>query len=190
MNIPKFSSVLLPHTECNANYEHKILTVLYPNNIYIYIYTYIHTYIHTHTYTYIFIHEGCSESNAQLFYSRIKITTWKLRYLLRTCVQVHGRGTDSAAVAVYRNGVCVWYKLQATNCNWILSGGERNCGEHSQRLCAVYESCVVDRSTVRRWVHRVKASGSGQSELHGYVNRKRADAGKACMPLFRAGVRP
>ena len=25
---------------------------------------------------------------------------------------------------------------------------------------------------------------------HGYVNRKRASTGKACMPLFRAGVRP
>ena len=25
---------------------------------------------------------------------------------------------------------------------------------------------------------------------HGYVNRKRASTGKACMPLFLAGVRP
>ena len=33
-------------------------------------------------------------------------------------------------------------------------------------LCAVYESFAVDRSTVGRWVHRVKASGSGETELH------------------------
>jgi hypothetical protein len=30
-------------------------------------------------------------------------------------------------------------------------------------LCAVYGSCAVDRSTVRRWVGRVKASGIGET---------------------------
>jgi hypothetical protein len=67
-------------------------------------------------------------------------------------------------------------------------------GNIHKRLCAVYGRCAVDRSTVGRWVQRVKASGSAEKELHdhghGYVNRKRAGTGKACMPLFRAGVRP
>jgi imidazole glycerol phosphate synthase subunit HisF len=29
-------------------------------------------------------------------------------------------------------------------------------------LCAVYGSCAVDRSSIGRWVQRVKASGSGE----------------------------
>jgi hypothetical protein len=29
----------------------------------------------------------------------------------------------------------------------------------------VYGSCAVDRSTVRGWVQRVKASGSGETEI-------------------------
>jgi len=33
-------------------------------------------------------------------------------------------------------------------------------------VCAVYGSCRVDRSTVGHWVQRVKASGSGETELH------------------------
>jgi hypothetical protein len=33
-----------------------------------------------------------------------------------------------------------------------------------KRLCAVYGSCAVDRSTVGRWVRRVKASGCGEDE--------------------------
>jgi hypothetical protein len=32
-----------------------------------------------------------------------------------------------------------------------------------KRLCAVYGSCAVDRSTVGRWVQRVKASGCGET---------------------------
>jgi transposase len=36
-----------------------------------------------------------------------------------------------------------------------------------KRLCAVYGSCAVDRSTVGRWAKRVKASGSTETELHG-----------------------
>ena len=35
-----------------------------------------------------------------------------------------------------------------------------------RRLCAVYGSCAVDRSTVGRWVQRVKASESGETDLH------------------------
>jgi len=35
-----------------------------------------------------------------------------------------------------------------------------------KRMCAVYGSCAVDRSTVVRWVRRVKASESGETELH------------------------
>jgi transposase len=33
-------------------------------------------------------------------------------------------------------------------------------------LCAVYGSYVVNRSTIGHWVQRVKASGSGEMELH------------------------
>jgi len=36
-----------------------------------------------------------------------------------------------------------------------------------KRLCAVYGSYAVNRSTARHWVQRVKASGSGETELHG-----------------------
>jgi hypothetical protein len=32
-------------------------------------------------------------------------------------------------------------------------------------LCAVYESCAVDRSTDGRWAKKVKASGSAETEL-------------------------
>jgi transposase len=35
-----------------------------------------------------------------------------------------------------------------------------------KRLCAVYGSCAVDRSTAGRWVQRVKASESGETDLH------------------------
>jgi transposase len=35
-----------------------------------------------------------------------------------------------------------------------------------KRLCAVYGSCAVERSTVGRWAKRVKASGSAETELH------------------------
>jgi hypothetical protein len=38
-------------------------------------------------------------------------------------------------------------------------------GNIHNRLCAVYGSCVVDRSTVGRWVQRVKASGIGETEI-------------------------
>jgi transposase len=34
-----------------------------------------------------------------------------------------------------------------------------------KRLCAVYGSCAVDRSTVGRWAKRLKASGSAETEL-------------------------
>jgi hypothetical protein len=34
-----------------------------------------------------------------------------------------------------------------------------------KRLCAVYGSCAVDRSTVGQWAKRVKASGSAETEL-------------------------
>ena len=39
-------------------------------------------------------------------------------------------------------------------------------GNIHKRLCAVHGSCAVDRSTVGCWVKRVKASGSGETELH------------------------
>jgi hypothetical protein len=34
-----------------------------------------------------------------------------------------------------------------------------------KRLCAVYGSCAVDRSTVGRWAKKVKASGRAETEL-------------------------
>jgi hypothetical protein len=37
-------------------------------------------------------------------------------------------------------------------------------GNLHKRLCAVYVTCAVDRSTVGRWVQRVKASGSGERD--------------------------
>jgi hypothetical protein len=61
-------------------------------------------------------------------------------------------------------------------------------GNIHKRLNAVYGSCAVDRRTVGRWVQRVKASGSGETELHDRPRSGRAGTRKACMPLFRAGV--
>ena len=42
---------------------------------------------------------------------------------------------------------------------------KESVGNIHKRLYAVYGSCVVD-STVGCWVQRVKASGSGETELH------------------------
>ena len=39
-------------------------------------------------------------------------------------------------------------------------------GNIHKRLCAVYGSCAVDRTTVGRWVERDKVSGSGETELY------------------------
>jgi hypothetical protein len=38
-------------------------------------------------------------------------------------------------------------------------------GNIHKHLCAVYGSCAVDRSTAGRWVLRIKASGSGETEI-------------------------
>ena len=38
-------------------------------------------------------------------------------------------------------------------------------GNIHKQLCTVYGSCAVNRSTVGRWVQRVKASGIGETEL-------------------------
>ena len=48
----------------------------------------------------------------------------------------------------------------------FLVAEKESVGNIHKRLCAVYGSCAVDRSTVGRWVQRVKASGSGETELH------------------------
>jgi hypothetical protein len=37
-------------------------------------------------------------------------------------------------------------------------------GSIHKRFYALYGSCVVDRSTVGRWVQRFKASGSGERD--------------------------
>ena len=44
--------------------------------------------------------------------------------------------------------------------------GKESVENIHKRLCAVYGSCAVDRSTVGCWVQRFKASGSGETELH------------------------
>jgi hypothetical protein len=63
-------------------------------------------------------------------------------------------------------------------------------GNIHKQLCAVYGSCAVDRNTFGRWVQRVKTSGSGETELHDRPRSGRAGTAKACMLLFRAGVKP
>jgi hypothetical protein len=72
----------------------------------------------------------------------------------------------------------------------FLVAEKESVGNIHKRLCAVYGSCAVDRSTVGRWVQTVKASESGETELHDRPRCGRPGTGKACMPLFRAGVRP
>ena len=47
----------------------------------------------------------------------------------------------------------------------FLVAEKESVGNIHKRLCAVYGSCAVDRSTVGRWVRRVKASGRGETEL-------------------------
>jgi hypothetical protein len=49
------------------------------------------------------------------------------------------------------------YKQQAVI--EFLVAEEENVGNMHKRLCAVYGSFAVDRSTVGPWVKRVKASG-------------------------------
>jgi hypothetical protein len=48
----------------------------------------------------------------------------------------------------------------------FLVAEKESVGNIHKRLCAVYGSCAIDRSTVGCWVQRVKASGSGEMVLH------------------------
>jgi transposase len=57
------------------------------------------------------------------------------------------------------------YKRQAVI--EFLVAEKESVGNIHKRTCAVYGSCAVHRGTVGRWVERVKASGSGETELHG-----------------------
>jgi transposase len=45
----------------------------------------------------------------------------------------------------------------------FLVAEKESMGNTHNRLCTVYGSCAVGRSTVGRWVRRVKASGSGET---------------------------
>jgi transposase len=45
----------------------------------------------------------------------------------------------------------------------FLVAEKETVGNIHKQLCAVYGSCEVDRSTVERWIQRVKASGSGET---------------------------
>jgi hypothetical protein len=77
----------------------------------------------------------------------------------------------------------------------FLLAEKESVGNIHKRLCAVYGSCAVDRSTVARWVQRVNASGSGETEIRAvrtWLCEQETSwyTGKACMLLFRASVRP
>ena len=48
----------------------------------------------------------------------------------------------------------------------FLVAEKESMGNIHKRLCAVYGSCAVNRSTGGRWVQRIMASGSGETELH------------------------
>ena len=48
----------------------------------------------------------------------------------------------------------------------LLVAEKENVGNIHKRLCVLYGSCAVDRSTVGRWVQRVKVSGSEETGLH------------------------
>jgi len=48
----------------------------------------------------------------------------------------------------------------------FLVAEKESVGNIHKQLCAVYGSCALNRSTVGHWVQRVKASGSGETELH------------------------
>jgi hypothetical protein len=48
----------------------------------------------------------------------------------------------------------------------FLVAEKETVGNIHKRLCAVHGSCAVDRRTVGRWIQRVKASESGETELH------------------------
>ena len=45
----------------------------------------------------------------------------------------------------------------------FLGAEKESEANNHKRLCAVYGSFAVDRSTVGRWVQRVRGSGSGES---------------------------
>jgi transposase len=45
----------------------------------------------------------------------------------------------------------------------FLVAEKKSVGNIHKLLCAVYGSCAVDRSTIARWVQRVKASGIGET---------------------------
>jgi hypothetical protein len=47
----------------------------------------------------------------------------------------------------------------------LLVAEKESVGNIHKRLCAVYGSCTVDRSTVGIWIQRVTASGSEETEI-------------------------
>ena len=56
------------------------------------------------------------------------------------------------------------YKQQAVI--EFLVAEKESMGNIHKWLCAVYGSCAVNTSSVGCWIQRVKASGSGETELH------------------------
>ena len=57
----------------------------------------------------------------------------------------------------------VRYKQRIVN-EFLITEKETIVNTH-RRLCYVYGSCEVDRSTVSRWVQTIKDAGSGDSDL-------------------------
>ena len=55
-----------------------------------------------------------------------------------------------------------------------------------KRLCAVYGSCAVDRSTVSRWAQRIKASENGHTELQDLPRSGRSATATSPPTLNRA----
>jgi hypothetical protein len=55
------------------------------------------------------------------------------------------------------------YKQRAVIEFLVKERKKESVGSIHKRLCVVYGSYAVDRITVGRWVHRVQASGSGET---------------------------
>jgi hypothetical protein len=54
----------------------------------------------------------------------------------------------------------------------FLVAEKESVGSVRNRLCAVYGSCAIDRSTAGRWVERVKSSGSGETDTRTWLREQ------------------
>ncbi|BFZ24886.1 hypothetical protein BsWGS_27925 [Bradybaena similaris] len=60
------------------------------------------------------------------------------------------------------NGLCCKQQIEI---EFLVAEKETVENTH-KHLCTVYGSCAVDRSTIRCWAQRIKASASTETELH------------------------